>query len=244
MVNVDETYYKSRRGNWIESVLKHKGKNECKILYISNNNLNINNIDVLKIDSEKIKYSKHPTLKNRSNFVCLESGEFLDFYEFKDDDTIILCDWDVTMQREMNEYEISLIENLKHDSFGMNKDHYPQSYLNNYLNINTIFFDIDPSWLVYNTGIQCARVSSWKKLYFYWKIYYNQMFSKCNHHAAGQALFNYIIQKHNMLEELPPTFHNADWFHGTPARVINNKLYVNEELVLFNHHKFRYLPNF
>ena len=244
IVNVDEIYFSTKRGNWIESVLKHKKNNACKIFLMSRNNISVPNIDVVRIDPREIMYSKHPNLKNRPNFVCLESGEFVNFFNFNDNDVVTLCDWDVTMQREMTESELQLIQNLDSNTFGMNKDHYPQSYLNPYLNLNKIFDDIDNRWIVYNTGIQTAKISAWKLLFSYWKEYSPKVFEQCTHHAAGQALFNYIIQKHNMIKEMPITYHNAHWFHGTSSHINNDQLYVGSELVLFNHHKFNYLPKF
>lgn len=244
IVNVDEIYFNTKRGNWIESVLKHKKNNNCKIFLISKNNISVPNIDVVCIDPSEIIYSKHPNLRTRSNYMCLESGEFVNFFNFKDTDVVTLCDWDVTMQREMTDFETQLIENLDSNTFGMNKDNYLQSYLNTYLNFNTIFNDIDNKWIVYNAGVQTAKISAWKLLFSYWKKYYDTVFEQCTHHAAGQGLFNYIIQKHNMVKEMPLTYHNAHWFKGTPALVNNEQLYVNLELVLFNHHKFNYTPKF
>ena len=245
--NVNKTYFETKPGNWIQSVNKYKADNQCcmtmtigfEASFIENS---------LYIPFEDIQYSKHPNLKNRPEFVCLESGEFINFYNFNDDDVVILCDWDVTMQRAFTQDELDLILNIEPDKFLMNRGHYPANYLYNdqlnYLNIGNIFNDIDPNWIVYNTGIQVAKVSAWKKLFEYWKIYYNDMFTKCTHHAAGQALFNYIVQKHDMIIEAPLTFHNADWFTGTPSVIKNYQLFVNNDLVLFNHHKFNYLPNF
>jgi hypothetical protein len=266
VTNVDQNYFLNKHGNWVQSVLKNKNEDQCKIFLITdqptsnfishtlnqipikvtNNTIEIPNLEIIKIDPKEIQYSKHPNLKNRPNFVCLESGEFINFYNFKDDDIVTLCDWDITMQRAMTENEINIINNLNPQHFAMNRDYYPNwpGGLHKYLDLNTIFDDIDPNWIIYNTGIQTAKVSAWKSLFNYWKEYYDKTFSKLTHHAAGQALFNYIINKHDMLTEMPPTYHNAHWFPGSPVNFKENKLWVNNEPVLFNHHKFAYLPNY
>lgn len=244
IVNVDDVYFNTKKGNWIESVLKYKKMYDCKIFLISKQAISVPNIDVVLINPADILYSKHPNLKNRTNYMCLESGEFVNFFNFKDTDVVTLCDWDVTMQREMTHDEIKLVENLDSNTFAMNKDSYPHSYLNSYLNFNTIFNDIDNKWIIYNAGVQTAKISAWKLLFSYWKEYYSKVFEQCTHHATGQGLFNYIIQKHNMVKEMPVTYHNAHWFNGTPAHINNGQLYVGSELVLFNHHKFNYIPKF
>ena len=248
--NVDNNYWNVRHHGFIDSVVKHARKEDKIVLMIINDGTGFRSTDLddrlemLAIDINSINYSKHTNLKNRPNFVCLESGEFVEFANFDNDDVLIMCDWDVVMQRGFTEKELNIINNLGALEFGMNKDHYPKNLLYGYLGMEKIFDDISKSWIVYNTGIQVARISAWKELYRYWKELAPMTYAGCNHHAAGQALFNYIVQKFNMIKELPLTFHNADWFTATPAKIIDNVLYVDNEKVLFNHHKWRYLPSF
>ena len=245
--NVNHSYFQSKHADWIRSVVKYKNPNEQCMMFSMGFDAMIDNVITVPIELNEIQNSKHPNIKNRKEFVCLESGEFINFYNFKDDDIVILCDWDVTMQKSLDLNELDIINTLG-NTVGMNRDHYPVNYLYNntlnYLGIGNIFNDIDQNWIVYNTGVQTATVSTWRTIYNYWKELAPIMFEKCTHHAAGQALFNYIIQKYNIVMEMPLTYHNADWFTGTPSRVINNQLFVNDKLVTFNHHKWRFRPTF
>jgi hypothetical protein len=156
------------------------------------------------------------------------------------------------MQRSLTDGEIKIIQDLPPDKFLMNRDAYPAAFLNGkdsswkfgYANIMNAFDDIDESWIVYNAGVQVAKISAWKMLYDHWKDLSATMFKNWDHHGAGQALFNYIIQKNNMVVESPVDFHNAHWFSGTPATIKGRSLYVGDNLVAFNHHKFSYTPDF
>ena len=146
--NVDVNYLYTKHHECLNSFVKHVNK-EYKILLMGINNNNAfdsfsfnHRIDKLIINVDSIKYSKHLNLKNRNNFICLESGEFLDFYSFDEDDILILCDWDVIMQRKFTAEELNIISNLNSTAFGMNKDHYPKNLLYGYLGFENIFDDI------------------------------------------------------------------------------------------------------
>ena len=93
--NVDRSYYDSRRGNWIDSVLHHKDAEDVAMMMFMGDpgNIKHDGLEVLTVDPGAVKHSRHTNLTNRKNFICLESGEFVDFYDFNDDDILILCDW-------------------------------------------------------------------------------------------------------------------------------------------------------
>ena len=236
--NINEEYYNRKHKLWVDSVNKYF-KDESLIF-----TMGFSLEGSLQLELDKLPYSKHPRLKNRANFVCLESGEFVDFIDYPDDEILILTDWDLVVQREFLDVELDALNSLGEYEFGMNRDHYPCNKLKGYLGIDKAHSDISDDWIVYNTGVQAGRVSAWKKLFEYWKGYYDETYAKMTHHATGQALFNYIIQKHGMVKEMPLTFHNAHWFHGTPSKIQNNQLYVGDDLVCFNHHKWAYQPTF
>jgi hypothetical protein len=241
--NIDYNYYTTKHKEWINSISKFK-TDTCKPLIFAIGFHPLEDIDYIYIDPSKLQHSSNYNLKNRKSFVCLESGEFVKFCNFNDDDVIILTDWDLVQQRAFTEDEINLLSNLKPNEFGMNLDNYNNLKFNEYLNSTEIFDDIDDSWLVYNTGVQVGKFSAWKNIYELWTKHCYNVYDKCFHHASGQLLFNYIIQKENLLKLFPTTFHNAHWFFGNPCNVRNNQLFINDTLVLFNHHKWKYIPNF
>lgn len=251
--NIDSIYYHKKHDDWVKSVNKYKPHDAVTLMFQMGFEQSIPDIETVSIPYENIKYSRHTNLKNRPNFVCLESGEFVNFKNFNDNDVLILCDWDVTMQREFTNVELELIDNLGEFEFGMNLDNYVGATLHStqyknlskgYLGILNIFNDVSSSWQIYNTGIQAAKISAWRNLCAIWQELCDEVYMKCDHHAAGQMLFNYIANKHSLIKEMPLTFHNAHWFTGTPTTVKGNKLHVGEDLVLFNHHKWGYRPGF
>jgi len=272
--NIDHNYWNTKHHGFIDSVVKHARKNRIILMLMDDGTAggplpgyNLpSKIEIVTIDINSINYSRHANLKSsfpdRPNYICLESGEFVDFINFNDNDILILCDWDVIMQRGFTENELKIINNLGAMEFGQCRDHYDDkkstriyregNLLHGYLEMNKIFNDISKDWIIYQAGVQVARISAWRRLYEYWKELAPKMYKYNREHFAGQGLFNYIIQKFNMVKELPPSFHNGDWFPGTPARIINNSLYVNvdplgtggNEKVLFNHHNWKSLPVF
>lgn len=247
--SVNESYFEGHSKAWIDSVLKNKPEGvECTMFQVGFHK-EIEGVNCIPVDVKNSTYSKHPTVKNRSNYICLESGEFVQFMDCQDDDIVILSDFDVVLQRQFWEEEKNLLNDLGEFEFGLTPDNYVNSTLGNasadgYLGIRKIFDDVQDNWMVYNAGIQVARISAWKKLFEEWKPLIGLVHSKCSHHAAGQMLFNYIVNKNGMVKRFPDTFHNASWFDNTPSYYKNDQLYVGEDLVLFNHHKWIRRVNF
>lgn len=251
VANVDENLFNKTHQDWISSVSKNKG--DCSPFIVTMGFDLEESINSVSVDTSKLKYSVHNHLesKKRKQFICLESGEFLDTIHFKnDDDVVILTDWDVTMQRPFTDFEMEFIRNLG-DTFGVAKDSYSKAGTSlkesgktdeGYLGINRIFSDVEEGWTVYNTGVQIANVRTWKKFYKIWKSLYPRVSKECTHHAMGQMLFNYIVHKYSMVTEIPPTLHGGTWFENSPAKVtkteIGRQLTCNKTVVVFNHHKF------
>jgi hypothetical protein len=241
--SVDKTYFNTKHQMWCDSVAENNkiGKN---IMFQVGFKTDYDNIISVNVDYKKCRFSSRNNLTNRKNYVCLESGEFINFYDFNDDDVLILTDYDIVMQRLFNDNEIEILNNLPNDKFALNLDCYDGSTLHNlnYLGINNFLNDVDPSWKIYNAGVQAAKISAWKILFNEWVKLSDYIFEKCTHHAAGQLLFNYIVQKNNMVYEMPASFHNANWFNGSLSNIKNGRLVIKDNIVLFNHHKWLHTP--
>ena len=248
--NVDKSYYFGKRDDFIKSIIKNNniGKNLIfKMGFMDD--LYGGSIIEVPIDPNRLVSSNRTDIANRKSFICLENGEFVNFYDFQDDAILILCDYDVVLQRHINDAELDLINSLNEIQFGVTLNDYTKqnTLLDEKRSIkahHSLFDDINPKWKTYNTGIQVARISAWKHLLEEWNKLYKEAYAKCKHHATGQFLFNYIAHKNDIIKEFPMTFHNAHWFHNTPAHIKNNQLRVGSDLVLFNHHKFNYRPSF
>ena len=139
--NVDNNYWNTRHHGFIDSVVKHTREEDRIVLMVIDDGTGFrstdldDNLEMLAIDINSINYSKHTNLKNRPNFVCLESGEFVEFANFDDDDVLIMCDWDVVIQRGFTEKELNIINKLGATDFGINRDHYPKNLLYHLLNV-------------------------------------------------------------------------------------------------------------
>ena len=246
---VDKNYYETKHRMWIDSVKLYSDNNCLPLMFAIDFNP-VEAIDYINIPKDELQHSSNPFLENRNSYTCLETGEFLKFTDFNDDDVVILTDWDLVQQRKFTGPELDLVFGLGKYEFGMNLDAYtPERNVGKFFDMQTIYPDITSDFKVYNAGVQVAKVSAWKNFYQLYVDQYSSEFygieSRARmHHASAQYLFNYIIHKENLLKEFPVTFHNAHWFKGTPARVVDNRLYVEEDVVLFNHHKFVYIPNF
>lgn len=243
--SVDINYFNTKHQLWCESIVKNNNIGE-NIMFQVGFKTPLTKINSVNVDYQECRFSTRNNLSNRKNYICLESGEFINFYNFNDDDVLILTDYDVVMQRPFHDNEIEILNNFPNDKFGLNLDSYNDNTLHNinYLGINNFFNDVDPKWRIYNAGVQVAKISTWKTLYNEWSKLSDYVFKNCTHHAAGQLLFNYIVQKNNMVYEMPLSFHNAHWFDDTPSNIKNSKLFVGDDIVLFNHHKWLYQPNY
>ena len=236
--NVDKTLLQKTSRWWEYSALKFSQEAVHPKVFFMGDTFSEDGIPSVCIPKNKLRYSSNPNLSNRSEFCCLEGGEFLDFTDFKDNDILILTDWDVVQQRKFSEKELDFLHSLGKYDIAMTQDSTPPIPLQGYLGLSRE--DIPNGAEVYNTGVQVGRISAWKKVYREWKDLLPEFCEQISHHAYGQALFNFIVHKYKMLKPLPTHFHDACWFNGTKSVYVNGVLTVENEVVLFNHHKFIY----
>ena len=213
-------------------------------------------IKFLYMDENQVNTFRKDWPVNRKQFVCLESGEFLNLMDFKDEDIIIFVDLDMVMQRPMSDGEQKLLENLKPNEIGMWYDHLPQVDLLFYYNqlkewanwsVEEAQKIFDGDWtkmVKCNTGCVVGKVSAWKVIREHYVKNFMNVTDMFGHHSAGQWLLTWIVFRHLNIKFLPPDFHNAHWFHGTLARFENSKLRVDDKIVLFAHTKFAINPTY
>ena len=230
--NINNKFWNTTHHGFVDSVVKNIGEHRFLLMFMDDGTgFNLNGlpskVETSVIDNTLITHSKHANLKSTfgfENYACLESGEFVNFIDFDDDDILILCDWDVVMQRGFTEKELETFNNLGPTEFGVCKDHYHKTrntriyskgnLLHGYFRMAKIYDDISEDWVIYQAGVQAARISAWKKLYEHWKELAPRFYELHREHFASQGLFNYIIHKFNMVKELPPTFHLSNHSGG------------------------------
>jgi hypothetical protein len=245
--NCDKDFYNTKPDRIIKSLLEYKSENMEIMFFQIDFDEKIDGIINVNVPLEKIKESKRFDIENRPWFVCLETGEFVNFYNFNDDDILILLDYDIIQQRYFNDYEINLVNNIKDGEFYLTKNSFTDDR-NSHSEMNILCIDMSLNedkepFEIYNTGCQIAKISTWKKMYEFYKKIHLKWEEKCKHHATGQLIFNYIAYENDMIKELHPSFHSSWGFHGLKHFTRNKKFYVHTDgnmdnglLVLFNHH--------
>lgn len=257
--NVDTKYFREKNDDWVRSCLKNKTTEmKVSIFYMKKDDFKISypndNVQIVDINIHDLKHSiQKYAIGKRSNYVCVETGEFLEYTNYNDEDILILCDYDVTMQREISKKEIEILNSLDNYQFACNLDDYSkkEGSLKSFYDRNSkngIFAfgdDVNNSWVQYNAGVQAGRISAWKNLFESWKQVSDTFMKNVPHHFYFQMYFSSFLNRHKLVVEMPETFHNAHWFTGTKASVKKNDcLFVGDEKVLFFHHKFQKRPQY
>jgi hypothetical protein len=240
--NCDKKFYENKPKNVIESLLKFKNENTEVMFFQIGFDEKIDGVITVPITLNDIQHSLRTDSTTRENFVCLESGELINFYNFNDNDIMILIDYDIIQQRPFSEEENEFLNNLKDGEFYLTRNEFTEERNSNdemdIVCMDRSLMEGKGTFKVYNTGCQVARISTWKKQYQEWIKIYKEWEDKCKHHATGQLTINYILHKENMLRELKPSFHAAWFMHGLKHFTRDRHFFVVDELkmVLFNHH--------
>lgn len=245
--NCDKNYYESKPDNLLKSLLQYKNEEIEIIFFQIDFEKKIDGIIDVSIPLEKINESKRFDIDNRPFYVCLESGEFTKFYNFDDNDILILLDYDIIQQRPFSYEDIELVKDIGDNEFLLTRNDFTEDRNSNseadiVCMDRSILSDIQP-FKMYNCGCQIGKISTWKKIYKEWKLIHNKWEEKCKHHATGQLLFNYIAHKNHVIRELHPSFHSSWGFDGLEHFSRDSKFYLHSDgnmdngiMVLFNHH--------
>ena len=182
--------------------------------------------------------------ENRKDYVCMEGGEFLLFYDFQSDDIILCMDVDILVQRIFTKDEIKFIKNLNGTDLALAPDGYPPKdlYDDDYITtpaLRAIYPSQQSDYPVYNCGVILGKVSAWELLWNQYKIAYPIARRCCSHHAVGQWIINYLLQNENRLINLPAGFHEAPWWNGSRLQKKDGQYWIGNNLVSLLHHKFQ-----
>lgn len=240
MLNCDKNFWENKPRNVITTLKKYK---KFPIIFFQIDfEEKIDDVITVRINSDDLKYSKRTDTKNRKEFVCLEGGEFINFYDFNEDDVAVLMDYDILQQRDFTDEEIDFLNGIKESEFYLTRNEFTDNLTSkdeaDKLICNPEFIENMEEFKVYNTGVQIARVSTWRRLFEAWKNEYKTWEDNCKHHATGQLAINHILHKQQTLKELTPVFHGAWFLHNLNHSTINGEFYVDNQKVLFNHHSW------
>lgn len=201
---------------------------------------------------EDLKSFRTDFPSNRPFYVCAEGGEFLDYFNYEDNDIIVHIDVDMIIQRDFNEKELDILENLKYGYVLGNVSSIP------YTTLREEYWKLKPKagylkakehfpnhWdkAIFCAGVVVCTSKTYRDVIA--KNYLsdiNKMVYHFDHHAAGQWIMNYVCNEFGKVVFMDSDFHNADWFIDTNCKEVKGKLYDKENrLVMFNHTKFNYI---
>lgn len=179
--------------------------------------------------------------KNRVNFVCPQGGEFIDYLVCSDDDVIIQLDSDTIMQREMTEDELlklipekdeivsvycakpemSLYQITKNLKFSNSEDY---KYLENlYEFTGSILIANKPTFI----RLRDYVISEW-----------DEMIKVNEHHAGIQWVISKVSREHLKVRILDNVYQCGIWYDTFNTYIKNRKLYIDNDVVIFNHTQF------
>jgi len=174
-----------------------------------------------------LKCNWQPT--NRENYHSLQHGEFINHYNFSDDDMVCFCDSDMVLQRP---FDVDFVGN----GFYVTRSSFPATHLND-VSKNLGYNDKIDGY-EFCTCIIVAKVYLWRELFSKVVRNYKPFLHNYNHHAAWQLLINKLIINHLPYSIVPSVYCCAHWYSGTPAKYVGGKLMIKNEVVYFNHTKF------
>jgi len=249
MINIviacDENYFNKATELWKSlKELPHKKQILCVGF-----DKQLEGFETARCELKNLKSYRNGFPSNRDFYVCCEGGEFLDYFDYSDDDVIVHIDADMIVQRDFNENELRILSELK---FG---DVLGNINTNPYTHLREEYWKLKPKkGLLYtqrmfpnfwNEPIFCAGVvvctaKTYKEvIYNHYLSNIELMISLFDHHAAGQWLMNYICNDRGMVYFMDNDFHNGDWFINMGTSTFKGKLYDEKNrLVMFNHTKF------
>ena len=221
-------------------VVKHTADLKDKIIpCVKSLHRHYDNYQVITFSPKKLATYCNDFPNNRSSYYTAQGGEFIEWVT-GDDDVICLLDADTIMQRTMTEEEKWLMT-PKEGEFLACYCSYPPATLDKAQRwlLCEKQIEVDKSYVEFCAAFLIATKRTWMALR---DIYVHEFFELkkiMKHHAMTQWLINRIVQKHFTLKIMPDNIHNAEWYKGTMAILNEKQLFINDELVVFNHFKFQ-----
>ena len=242
VVVCDQIYYEKAEALWA-SLLKYWKGRVCILGINFEPEHKVHGFEYARVPITHLKSFIPDWPKNRNFYVSVEGGDFLDYFAFDPNEIIIKIDADMILQRPLNDKELQAIHNIQ--GFGMSLSGSPaQTLREEFWRIT----DKSMGWVknnfpgqwgaipLYCCGVIVARYETYKTLHIKW-LAHTYLMSQCfSHHAASQWVFNWLVKGN--VTDLGNAFHCGDWFLEMDVEDRGKQLYVDSELVAFNHTKF------
>lgn len=250
VIACDEKYYNKATEYGLFDSLKKNWKDRVCVLCIGFKSLTFSD------DKFEYAFCGHISIEsyrkdwpsNREGFVCAEGEDFTKYFNIDDDELVIHLDVDMVMQRPLDEMDLLNLNSIEEGEFGMTQSADPTPSLReelyrikpvrSYEKVNELFCGKLGAMNLYCTGFIVARMKTYRELSKIYNERFNDIAFCFDHHAAGQWLFNYIIEKNFVVYKFRGYMSNATWYTDTDAYEENNKLMWRGQTVTFNHTKF------
>ena len=211
-----------------ELLYKSFAKN-CKIPY-----------KIIEFKKEQILTRVKDWPKTRHDWVCAQSGDFVDWIDCDDDTIVIHVDADMILQRWFSDDELKLLD-VKHGEIAGCYCSWPPLTLEqaakNIMPKNIQFKGYE-NMIEYNAAFMIATVKTFKELLKLYIKNNDDLVKSFDRLGANQWLINYLTHKYFKFILLPEYIMNATWFTGTNAKMKDGSLYVGDKKVIFNHYKY------
>ena len=237
--SITESYLEKSKP-FFESVNKNfKGKKICFTLGFI---ILIDGWETIYVPLDKIKCQWQP--RNRYDYYSLQHGEFVKFYDFKDEDQVLFLDSDMILQRPIDDLLLT-----SKGTFFVTDSSFPAAKIKDVIQYPEYDFrgnlekfceehHIDDNTKEFCAAFMYANVKAWRGLYAIVKSIHLYFLPHFAHHAAWQTLINIVILNHFPYIRLNPIVCNATWYSGTKVVRRDNKLMYQNSMVYFVHTKF------
>jgi len=179
--------------------------------------------------------------KNRCDFVCPQGGEFIDYLNCSDDDVIIQIDADTIMQREMTDIELNNLIPEEDQIISVYSANPPMTLYDVTKNLNFINSEQFEYLKIFNefTGsILIGNKKTFLKLRDNIILEWDEFVKINSHHAGIQWMISKITHEKLKIKIVDNVYQCGAWYIQFNAKKYNNKLYVDEKMVIFNHTKY------
>lgn len=179
--------------------------------------------------------------KNRASFVCPQGGEFIDYLICEDDDVIIELDSDTIMQREITESELLEMIPKENEIVSVYCANPPLSLYKVTQNLkftNPEDFKNLENLNEFTGSILIANKKTFIKLRDYVISGWDEMIKVNGHHAGIQWLISKVSHEHLNIRILNNVYQCGNWYQYFNTTIRNYKLYLNDDIVIFNHTQF------
>jgi len=195
-----------------------------------------------RMEISDVKTYREGYPSNRKVFITPQGGEFIDFLNVPDDEIVIQVDADCIMQRKMSPLElVDLIPDGNEiiATFPCNPPQTLEKVSKNLHFRHTHYF---PGMGEYEFcgAFLVARAGTFRRLRDLVVSKFDDLVDVNSHHAGIQFLISYIAYQEFDVRIVSNIYQVGDWYlHNYNFSRDGKNLLLNDEVVIFNHTKFK-----